>query len=213
MEDGISINFFVPGSYQLKTPSGKKITVNQKTDYPVAGDIHFALEMSAPEEMTIRVRIPDWSKNSVLNVNGLKINNVIPGEYAEIKRKWLPGDKISLQVDMRGRVEIHGTDHKYAAIVRGPIVLARDTQLPNTNVGMVLSPVRDRDGNIQLMKVAVGQDNIWMQYEAFFIPESYTETGPKPTQIRLCDYASAGNGKEQSTFQVWMPQLYNPREH
>ena len=30
--------------------------------------------------------------------------------------------------------------------------------------------------------------------------------------VSLCDYASAGNGKEPSTFQVWMHQLYDPRK-
>jgi hypothetical protein len=29
--------------------------------------------------------------------------------------------------------------------------------------------------------------------------------------IPLIDYASAGNGKEKSTFQVWLPQLYSGR--
>lgn len=54
--------------------------------------------------------------------------------------------------------------------------------------------------------------NSWMEYVASFLPESYTEEGPKPIQVSLCDYASAGNGEEPSTFQVWMPQLYDPGE-
>lgn len=213
MENGISINFFVPGSYELKTPSGRKIVVNQKTDYPIADDISVDLEMSTPEEMAVRIRIPEWSKNSVLKVNGEAINAIIPGKYAEIRRRWQSGDKISLQVDMTGRVVIHGTDHKYAAIVRGPIVLARDSQLPGTYIGTVLSPVRDDNGNTQLTKITDNQDDIWMQYTGSFLPESYKETGADPVTLRLCDYASAGKGTEASVFQVWIPQLYDPREH
>ena len=213
MEDGVSINFYVEGDYSLKTPSGKKIMVRQKTDYPISGNINVGIEIDTPEEMTIRMRIPEWSEQTVLKINNEAITGITPGEYIEIKRKWSSKDRISLQLDMRGQVEIQGNDHKFAAILRGPIVLARDTQLTGTNLGTVNSPVHDANGNIQLIPVNSIDDNIWMQYQASFIPESYTETGPIPVRIRLCDYASAGNGKEQSTFQVWMPQLFNPRKY
>jgi DUF1680 family protein len=212
MKEGISINFYIEGDYSLKTPSGKKIIVHQKTDYPISGNINAGIEMDAPEDMTIRMRIPEWSAQTVLKINNETITGITAGEYVEIKRKWSSKDMISLQLDMRGRVEIQGNDHKFAAILRGPIVLARDTQLSGTNLGTVNSPIQDDNGNIQLTPESFTGDNTWMQYRASFLPESYTETGPVPVQIRLCDYASAGNGKEQSTFQVWMPQLFNPRK-
>ena len=50
-----------------------------------------------------------------------------------------------------------------------------------------------------------------MQYTAMFKPESYTETGAEAIEIKLCDYASAGYGKEKSAFQVWLPQLFSGR--
>lgn len=212
MKDGVSSNFFVEGSYQLKTPSGKKIVVSQKTDYPVSGNVEFKLNMDAPEEMTVRIRIPSWSNETKLKINDDEIKNIKSGEYAEIKKTWSAKDTISLNLDMRGRLETEGTDHKYAAIVRGPIVLARDTQLPNTNLGRVITPIKDANGYIQLTSPDAKKGNTWMEYVASFLPESYTEEGPSPIQVSLCDYASAGNGKEPSTFQVWMPQLYDPRK-
>jgi hypothetical protein len=148
-----------------------------------------------------------------LTINGEEIKNIIPGEYAEIKKTWLANNTISLNLDMRGRLKMHGTDHKYAAIVRGPIVLARDTQLPNTNLGRVITPIKDANGYIQLTSPDVRKENTWMEYVASFLPESYTEEGPIPIPVSLCDYASAGNGEAPSSFQVWMPQLYDPREH
>jgi DUF1680 family protein len=212
MKDGVSINFFVEGNYQSKTPSGKKITVQQKTNYPVSGNIQLGLEMNAPEAMTVRIRVPSWSKENKLTINGEEIKNVKPGEYAEIKRTWSAKDTISLNLDMRGRLEVQGVDHKYAAIVRGPIVLARDTQLLHTNLGQVITPIKNANGDIELASPDVKNENTWMEYVASFLPESYTEEGPKPIQVLLCDYASAGNGKQPSTFQVWMPQLYDARE-
>jgi hypothetical protein len=51
-----------------------------------------------------------------------------------------------------------------------------------------------------------------MEYKAKFQPESYKEFAAEPVELDLCDYASAGNGKEQSAFEVWMPQLYSARK-
>ena len=133
------------------------------------------------------------------------------GEYAEVKKTWPPGDKVSLKVDMNGKLEMQGGDHEYAAILRGPIVLCRDTQLPDSNLGKAITPIQDANGSIEL--TSSNKKNTWMEYAASFLPESYTEEGPSPIKVSLCDYASAGNGKEPSTFQVLMPQLYDPGEH
>ena len=104
-------------------------------------------------------------------------------------------------------------DHKYAAILRGPILLCRDTQIPGTSLGKVITPIQDAKGFIQLTSSDTNKKNTWLEYVASFIPESYTEEEPSPIKVSLCGYASAGNGKQPSTFQVWMPQLYEPGEH
>ncbi len=211
-KDGLSVNFFVDGAYTLKTPQNKSVKVVQQTDYPVSGNVKLTLDLPSAEEMVVRVRIPSWSKNSTLKVNG-KAVDVQPGDYAEIKRKWSPNDVISLNLDMRGRVATHGDNHLFAAIMRGPILLARDSRLPGPPLGTVDSPVADADGHIALKPVAANNKAYWMKYEAAFVPESYMENPAEPIMIPLCDYASAGNGKETSSFEVWLPQLYNPQQH
>ncbi|CAL1518822.1 beta-L-arabinofuranosidase domain-containing protein [Chitinophaga sp. MM2321] len=214
MKEGLSVNFFVEGSYVLKTPSGKKVTLLQQTDYPVSGKINLSMAMDAPEEMMIRIRIPAWSRQTTLKINDETIP-VTPGEYATLKKVWTAKDVISLQLDMRGRVITQGTDHQYAAILRGPVVLARDTRLPGPDLGTTNTPAKDKEGYITLTPASASTDNIWLQYQAAFFPEFYKDAteAPKPAQITLCDYASAGNGKVPATFQVWMPQLYDPRKH
>jgi len=206
MMDGISVNFYVNGAYRLRTPGRKTVVVTQQTAYPASGNIRIQVEMEMPEEMTIRLRIPVWSNRNSVKINGDEVGEITPGAYAIIKRKWSSKDTISMQLDMKGRVQTAGTPHTFAAIVRGPIVLARDTRFSGTDLGTVNTPVVDKAGNVVLTVQQPAEDTL-LQYGAAFLPESYTETGPTPIQIDLCDYASAGNGKEQSTFQVWMPQL------
>ena len=157
-KDGLCINFFVPGSYVLKTPSGEKLSVIQQTDYPVSGKIEFGFEMDSPEMMTVKIRIPHWSKENILTINNEPVSEIIPGEYAEIKRNWSAKDKISLQLDMRASLIMKETDKFHAAIQRGPIVLARDTRLPDTDLGVTLTPVLNAAGYIELSPVDTGRD-------------------------------------------------------
>lgn len=209
--NGAAVNFFSEGSYEWKTPGGKTAVLNQQTDYPVSGNAGFHLKLEASETMALDIRIPTWSKRPVLKVNGEAVRDLVPGNYASIRRKWSSGDSITLALDMEGRVENMGEEHRCAAILWGPLVLARDARLPGPPLATVHMPVTETNGTISLTPSAKPHPDVWMQFDAKFLPESYSESGPKPVTIPLCDYASAGNGPETSAFQVWMPQIYDPR--
>ncbi|MGN6800458.1 MAG: glycoside hydrolase family 127 protein [Ginsengibacter sp.] len=205
-KNGICINFYVNGEYHLSSPDGKEVKVIQETFYPASGNVTIHLETESPEELAIRLRIPDWSKKSMVKVNNDQINNVTAGNYVEIKRRWASNDKITIQFDMRGRLESIQNCEKYAAVLAGPIVLARDTRFESTDLGTVNSPVKNEEGYVVLNRQQP-EDGSLLQFKVAFLPESYREYGPSPIQITMCDYASAGNGKTKSTYQVWMPQL------
>ena len=212
-KDGISINFFAEGSYKLQLPGGASVEVVQQTDYPVSGNITVKVLLTKEQQLKVRIRIPEWSKQNQLLVNGEPIANVTPGSYAEVSRIWKSGDAISLTADMRGRIVRIGERPENIAIVRGPIVLCRDARLGTPHVDETLLPVLDKEGTIKLEPVAVNQDGIWMKYKGSFILESHQEGGGKPQDITFCDFASAGNTlDEQSWFRVWLPQSYDPRK-
>ncbi|HEY9534000.1 MAG TPA: beta-L-arabinofuranosidase domain-containing protein [Mucilaginibacter sp.] len=216
MEDteGLQVNYFADGSFKLASPKGQAITLTQHTDYPKSGLINIDVNLPKTEDMTINIRIPAWSAKSKLSVNGAEITSLQPGEYAKIKRTWKTGDKITLQLDMRGRLIQTGTSLQSAAIMRGPTVLARDTRFEGTNISAVMRPVADKSGYIQLTNLANNTgDDILVLCKAKFIPESYTEAAKGPVDITLCDYASAGNGNQSSFYAVWWPQLLRPSEN
>jgi DUF1680 family protein len=212
-KDGISINFFAEGSYKLQLPGGKTVEVVQQTDYPVSGNITVKVLLPKEQLLKVRLRIPEWSKQNQLSVNGEPIANITPGSYAEISRTWKSGDAISLTADMRGRIFRIGERPENMAIVRGPIVLCRDARLGTPHVDETLLPVLDKEGTIKLEPSAVNQDGIWMKFNGSFVLESHQEGGGKPQQVTFCDFASAGNTlDEQSWFRVWLPQSYDPRK-
>ncbi len=210
-KDGLQVNFFGEGTYTSLTPGKQTVKIVQETDYPVNGNIKIKVLLPKSEEMTLRIRIPEWSKQTTLTVNGESVSGIISGQYALIQRKWNTGDVIDLNLDMRGRIIRLGKLPENIAIVRGPIVLARDARLPGPVIDAVMSPVADKDGYMALELTGANQKGIWMQFKATFKPESYKEGGSHPIPLILCDYASAGNTcDEQSRFRVWFPQLLDP---
>ena len=212
-KEGLRVNFFVEGTYHLQTPGGQPAELIQQTTYPVSGNIILKLSIPKAENLTLRIRIPAWSKQSVLIINGEPITKVIPGQYAEVRRIWKTGDSISVVLDMRGRLIHLGKLPESIAIVRGPIVLARDARLGGPNVDATIKPVSDDDGYFKLEPAGVNQNGIWMEFKAPFMLESHKEEVNKPISLLLCDYASAGNtNDETSWFRVWFPQSLDPRE-
>lgn len=214
-QEGITVNFFNPGSYKLKTPLKQTGEIIQETNYPVDGAITMVVNVRRQETFNLNIRIPEWSKQTTLMVNGKPIGNVQNGGFAEVKRTWRSGDKITLILDMRGRLEsITGTP-SYQAILRGPILLARDKRMTGeADVDETITPVLTKDGYVPLEMVETKSNgNIWMTFKTPCMVGSYrAEASGKPVSLTFCDYASAGNTySEESRFRVWFPQLLDPR--
>ncbi|MGJ7031860.1 beta-L-arabinofuranosidase domain-containing protein [Niabella hirudinis] len=207
--DGITVNFFMEGTTAVRSPRGKRVKLVQTTDYPVSGKIAIRLEMNAPENMVLQVRIPGWSRQTLLLVNGTAYADVVPGAYAALERKWKTGDTISLELDMCGRVKVMGDQHRYFALLYGPLVLCRDTRFSGTNPGTVITPLNLNEPYPGFKKAAATADHCWVQLEAPFETENYKEQRDPPVTATFCDYASAGNGATASTFQTWMPLIFN----
>lgn len=210
-KSGVRINYFAEGSFVLKTPAGKQLTLIQQTNYPVSGRIDFMVDLPQQENFPITLRIPEWSKRFRIAVNGEWMDTVAVNGLMLLNKTWKKGDRIVLELDMSARIERIAGAVEHIAIVRGPIVLSRDTRLGGPDISAILSPALDK-GELTLKPVNTSDTSIWMQFEARFIPESYQEGAAAPISILLCDYASAGNGTVPSLFRVWLPQLLDPRK-
>jgi DUF1680 family protein len=210
--NGISINFFVDGVYESVSPKKQKLTVNQQTQYPRNGNIIAKISLTKPEQFELRIRIPQWSLNTTMKVNGEPITGITAGEFKKVTRTWKNGDEIELTFDMNTRLQTLGKNPSYVAFMRGPVLFARDTRLGGPELAAVLRPVKTKEGGFILTDTISGKKDVWMEVKGLFAPESYPENREKPMQISLCDYASAGNGAETSYFVVWMAQLVDARQ-
>lgn len=212
-KDGVQLNFYLAGSYQLESPKKQKLNLIQSTDYPRRNEITIQIDVEQSEQFSVRLRIPTWSKETKVWVNDRLSTAVDEDGFLTMSRSWKKGDKIRLNLDMRGRMERIDGLPTYLALMRGPIVLSRDDRFGGPPLGSILQPILDRDGYVPLDTTAGEKSFSWMQYAVRFIPESYTEQAADPITVVLCDYASAGNEDIQHPFfQTWFPQLLDGRK-
>ena len=201
------INLYTRSKSSISLNPKNRISVDQITDYPVSDKIEININPEKPESFSISLRIPSWSINTIISVNGTLISGIEPGTYKKITRTWNTGDKIIMQLDMRGRlIALNGCQ----ALLRGPVVLARDSRFDD---GFIYESgvIKDQDGKVDLKPSEAKPANIWMSFTAPLVLGTDLEGEFKnPKQINFCDFASAGNTwGEDSRYQVWIPITLN----
>lgn len=199
MEDGSGpvVNLYNAGSVNTRTPGGQPLHLTLDTEFPLSGKVVISISPEQKEKFTVKLRIPAWSKGTVLAVNGKRME-VTAGTYAAITRKWSMGDTVELTFDMACRLvdAPHGTDpagDNFRAVVRGPIVLARDENIDARYAEPVKVQTRP-DGTVDIRPVSPTLPATKMEY---LVP---TDRG----DIRMVDYASV-NGWEGKRICTWLP--------
>ena len=99
-DDGIFLNFYGGCRMCLKTPGGQNLTLVQQTDYPAQGLVAITLALSSPEEFSLLLRIPAWSRQTQVSVSGIPLEGITAGAYLPLRRLWQSGDIIHLNLDM-----------------------------------------------------------------------------------------------------------------
>jgi hypothetical protein len=206
----IFINVY--GQVKSVTPINQNnlVRIEQTSDYPVTGKVELIINPEKAENFTLSLRIPGWSENTTISVNGTDVAGILAGSYKKISRNWKKGDVVILNLDLVGKViRLNGKQ----AIIRGPLVLARDTRFGD---GSVCEPavVEEKNGKVDLSPSRNRPANIWMSFTAPLVLGTDLEGDfRRPRQVNFCDFASAGNTwGEDSRYAVWIPQTLNVME-
>jgi DUF1680 family protein len=202
-KNGIYINLYAP-SKETFTMGKSKVMIEQVTNYPVSDSVVVMVNPEVSSIFTIALRIPAWSAETKVFINGKAIESITAGSYAKISRIWNKGDKVTLNLDMRGRLITNGL---FKAIMWGPVVLARDSRLSKESPDEAVAPDA-KNGFIQLKDNSANQPKeVWMSFTAPLVLGTNLEGNKGPVQIPFVDYASAGNNWDNSSrFRVWLPE-------
>ena len=133
-----------------------------------ASRVAIDVSLEEPEEFIFNLRIPSWSDETAVTVNGEDVGEPLPGQWFSLQRDWQSGDRVELALNMSlraerfdpshlapdddlvtwseqlwARIHDHNPDaaphtlrsrdalpHREAiALLRGPVVLSRDTRM------------------------------------------------------------------------------------
>ncbi|HUV66223.1 MAG TPA: beta-L-arabinofuranosidase domain-containing protein, partial [Sedimentisphaerales bacterium] len=125
---GLWIHHYGANVFDGSLPSGQKLKLSEKTDYPWDGKIRITIDAVEPvETFSILLRIPGWANSAKVAVNTQTLNVPCePGSYAAIERKWTVGDVIELDLPMPVRTitadPLVEQTRNHVAVMRGPIV-------------------------------------------------------------------------------------------
>lgn len=124
-EADILVHLYIQSSADIQL-GNHAVKLRQQTKYPWEGAIEIEVGLEEPAEFGLKLRIPGWSNNVHLAVNGQEVSLSMQKGYALIKRDWRNGDKITLSLDMAvQRIKAHPAiidDAGCVALQRGPLV-------------------------------------------------------------------------------------------
>ena len=203
--DRIDINLYMP--FQAILQIGKRtFTLTQQTGYPASNEVKITVTPDKTTQANIALRIPGWTPNAIVKVNGETMKGVASGEYYVINRQWNAGDEITLTMEMPAHLV---SLNQSVAIERGPIVYARDSRFNDGFVDEVVT-IPNKDGIIQMKTEENGKD-MWITVSVPMVRGTYNDASTDTRHIRLCDFASAGSTwDERIRYRVWLPKLYTP---
>jgi DUF1680 family protein len=122
--NGLYVNLFIASEI---TATNLGLTLRQETTFPDEPRTKLTLKLKKPAEFTLSIRHPGWvaAGDFAVKVNGkLVAVSSTPSSYAELRREWKNSDRVEIELPMRTTVERLPDGSEWAAIMRGPIVLA-----------------------------------------------------------------------------------------
>jgi DUF1680 family protein len=91
----------------------------QTTKLPFPTTVELAVSASQPVEYTLYIRIPLWTREPILAVNGRRVAEPLqPGTFAAIRRTWKEGDRVELELPMSLRLEPVDPQHLTCTLMR-----------------------------------------------------------------------------------------------
>ncbi len=215
--DGIWCHLYGGSTLKTTLEDGSPITLRQLSDYPWDGNIRIGWMEAPAEEVSLFLRIPEWTENASISINGKAANlQLEPGNYTELSRKWKAGDIVELELPMRVKlIQAHPLVEEttnQSAVQRGPIVYCLES--PDLPEGIRTSDILVPAG-IQFREVPLTIDGARMvalegeakvknrtdREERLYneLPASHPETH----KIRLIPYYAWEN-RGGSEMSVWL---------
>jgi hypothetical protein len=120
-DQGLYVNLFIASELNW---SERGVRIRQTTRFPDEPSTTLSFFTKEPVKMAVRIRVPGWTRNARLLINGKPHSSPTPGSYALIDRIWQSGDAVTLEMPMSHYLHRMPDDASLAALMYGPVALA-----------------------------------------------------------------------------------------
>ena len=125
-DKSLYVNLFIPSELNWKE---KGISIRQLTKIPEEEQTVLEIQTNRPQEFSLKIRHPYWVEKGkmkvLINGKAVKVSSS-PSQFAEIKRTWKSGDRVTVELPMKIRVEPLTEKQKFVSVSYGPVVLAAE---------------------------------------------------------------------------------------
>ena len=211
-EDTLFSNLFIGGKLDLRDVFGGKVIL--KTAYPYENMVEYRFE---PEKgtmaLTLAIRIPAWSSDTIICINGNPAKYEIRDGYAYLQGDFTAEDVVTAEFDMSVR-KVYTSNRVSAntgkaAVERGPLIYCAEGA---DNENDILSLSFKRGGKITvgeyLPDKLCGIRELYAEgYREAVSDKLYSYEAPveKECEITLVPYYTWGN-RGLNQMRVWIPE-------
>lgn len=205
-DNSLSVNLYLP--MEASFASGRNsVGVKVETGYPVDGKVRLSLDARKMSEFSLALRVPSWSEGKfAVTVNGEAQDCVPDNGYVKICRKWKGGDVVEIDTEIKTKVvELNNMQ----AVVRGPLVFARDSRFADGFVDESAVIQKDENGCVDAVPVTAEDSFCWLDLQVPMVLGANLEDDAEKAVrlIHFCDFASAGNDWDRNgRYRVWIPR-------
>ncbi len=205
----VFVNLYIPSNANFRL--GKNdVSLKMQTSYPVDGTATMSVNPKKSATFVIALRIPEGNEAGYeVKVNGSRQEGAeVKDGYLYVDRKWKAGDVVEVTIPLVTKVvEMDNAQ----AIVRGPVLFARDSRYGDGYVdeSAVVTCNSDKIVNAAPVEVYGGSSFEWLSMQVPMVVGANLEDEADKAEkmIRFCDYGSAGNDWNKSgRYRVWIPK-------
>ncbi len=216
--DGLFVHQYGGSEIDVTDGDGRRLALREDSDYPWDGRITFTVT-AAVGILPLHLRVPGWSADAALEVNGVAQPVSSPGTYTAIEREWAVGDIVRLTLPMPVRVlrgnRLAEEISNQVAVQRGPVVYCLESaDLPD---GVVLEQAALRRGAVltEVEAEVAGHRVVALESELTVLPpvaeaSLYDDLAGDPLRTvasRLVPYFAWGN-RGPGEMSVWLPVVW-----
>lgn len=121
-DGGLASVSYAPCCVKAKVAGDVQIQMDVNTQYPFEEKIHISMKLSTSATFPMKLRIPNWCRQPIVQVNQQAVPIKLEKGYLHVTREWNDGDSIQLHFPME--IQIEDRANYAVGIQRGPLMYA-----------------------------------------------------------------------------------------